>query len=125
MDGLRRRARQGGVRAACAALPRARGNARRAAPGRGSRAAASCRAEEHAPAGTTLCPKPAYGPSARVAIFRKPGEENSCAPWVALFAMGSAGSALRSDRKSAVEGKRGSGGVRVGGRRTIKKKKRK
>src|SRR3546814_9527665 len=48
---------------------------------------------------TTLCPKPAYGPSARVAIFRQPGEENSCAPWVALFAMGAAGSALRSGNR--------------------------
>src|SRR3546814_1195962 len=53
--------------AACAALPRARANARRAAPGRGSRAAASCRAGEHPPAGTSLLPKPAYGPSAKVA----------------------------------------------------------
>src|SRR3546814_3695678 len=52
---------------------------------------------------TTLCPKPAYGPSARVAIFRQPGEENSCAPWVALFAMGAAGSALRSGNRRSEE----------------------
>src|SRR3546814_21017086 len=56
----------------------------------------ACRAEEHAPTGTTLCPKPAYGPSDRVAILRQPGEENSCPPWVSLSAMGAAGPALRS-----------------------------
>src|SRR3546814_2914503 len=41
----------------------------------GSSGRDACRAEEHPPVGTTLCPKPAHGPSAGVATLPHLGEE--------------------------------------------------
>ena len=66
----------GRARAACAALPRARANARRAAPGRGSRAAASQLREKQYPRPPGRGPRtPLLKPQSRPASHKRGGRE--------------------------------------------------